>query len=103
MFQTFFGIEVDFDFIFFSFKSTRMKEPIYSPFSASSAMMFSAMGAAYGTAKSGRYCSHVSDATRIDHEVHYSRCHLWCCRYSSHCPHIFVLTCHINKEKPKFF
>merc|ERR1712111_125276 len=38
-------------------KSTRMEEPIYSPFfgvlGASSAMVFSAMGAAYGTAKSG--------------------------------------------------
>ena len=34
-----------------------MEEPIYSPFfgvlGASSAMVFSAMGAAYGTAKSG--------------------------------------------------
>merc|ERR1711982_303252 len=38
-------------------QSTRMEEPIYSPFfgvlGASSAMVFSAMGAAYGTAKSG--------------------------------------------------
>merc|ERR1712156_1172345 len=38
-------------------KSTRMEEPIYSPFfgvmGATSAMVFSAMGAAYGTAKSG--------------------------------------------------
>merc|ERR1711988_658890 len=38
-------------------KSTRMEEPIYSPFfgvlGAASAMVFSAMGAAYGTAKSG--------------------------------------------------
>merc|ERR1712111_272688 len=38
-----------------------------------------------------RYCSHVGDATRIDHEVHHSRCHgryhchLRCCRCSSHC------------------
>merc|ERR1712004_478224 len=38
-------------------KSTRMEEPTYSPFfgvlGATSAMVFSAMGAAYGTAKSG--------------------------------------------------
>merc|ERR1711953_1492104 len=38
-------------------KSTRMEEPIYSPFfgvmGAASAMVFSAMGAAYGTAESG--------------------------------------------------
>merc|ERR1712137_1045959 len=36
---------------------SKMEEPIYSPFfgvlGASSAMVFSAMGAAYGTAKSG--------------------------------------------------
>ncbi|KAI3360004.1 hypothetical protein L3Q82_014335 [Scortum barcoo] len=58
------------------------ESPEYSPFfavmGASAAMVFSALGAAYGTAKSGTgIAAHVCDAARAHHEVHHPRGHGW--------------------------